>query len=109
MLINKVVFAKGAVFDYEGIVCKIPMQTGAFKAMLEKLIDEEKCRVLDCGLRAVCYDEASGMDLMFFIKKGYCFGPMQVFMVQGVCSADDYCEEMEENGIIKEWLEVEIE
>jgi len=109
LIINKVVIDKGAIFDYEGIVCHIPLEESKMRANVEKMIDERRYSVCGEDLRITYYDEDSDTELMLFVKKGYCFGPMQSYILQGICARDDYDEEMETNGIIKDWLGVIIE
>ena len=109
MVINKIVFDKGAIFDYEGIVCHIPLELSTMRTKVEKKIDEQNYFKENEDLRINYYDETSEMELLLFVKKGYCFGPMQTYIIQGICAKEDYDEEMETSGIIKEWLEVEIE
>lgn len=106
-MIVKLTINKAAIFDYEDIVCKIPMNIGKIRPYLEREIatnynDKD-------NLRIPYMDTESQLKLLFFIKKGYRFGIMQIYILQGVCEEDDYDKEMESNGTIDEWLEVEIE
>lgn len=104
-MINKLVMTKGAVFDYEEIVCDMPLDKVKFRQAVEKLLSnsaEER--------RRVEYDDpSSGKRLLLFLRRGYDFGLMRLWILEGVCEKDDYDEEMEENGVIKEWLETVIE
>lgn len=104
-MINKVVMTKGAVFDYEEIVCLIPADRQKIKSAAEKSIKDENAAVL----RTVYSDPASGKELILFLKRGYDFGPMRMWILEGICEKCDYLPEMEENGTIREWLEVVIE
>lgn len=106
-MIVKLVISKGAIFDYEDIVCKIPMNIGKIRPQIEREIatnyrEKEK-------LRIPYTDTESQLQLLLFIKMGYRFGLMQTYILQGICLQSDYCEEMEDSGVIAEWLEVEIE
>ncbi len=103
----KLVINKGAIFDYEDIVCKIPMNIGRIRSDLETEI-AKSYNGLET-LRIPYRDTESGKDLLIFAKKGYRFGIMQTYILQGICEKDDYDPEMELNGVIEEWLEVEIE
>ena len=47
--------------------------------------------------------------LILFVRKGYRFGIMQMWILEGICESKDYDERMESDGTIREWLEVEIE
>lgn len=109
MVLNKVIFEKGAIFDYEGIVCHIPLEEGKMRTAIEKLIDKQEYSVYGEDLRITYYDDRSDSELLLFVRKGYSFGPMQSYIVQGICLKDDYDEVMETNGIISDWLGVEIE
>jgi hypothetical protein len=109
LVINKVIFEKGAIFDYEGIVCHIPLEESKMRREVEKLIDKQEYSLYEEDLRVTYYDDSSESELLLFVRKGYCFGPMQSYIVQGICLKDDYDEEMETSGIISDWLGVEIE
>ena len=75
-----------------------------FKATVEqKLIGQDKEE-----LRLPFQDENSQKELLLFIKRGYVFGIMKTWILLGICELKDYTEEMERNGSIKKWLEVEI-
>jgi len=99
---------KSAIFDYEEIVCLIPMNVYQIKSDVEKLIDRDKFFKIGDEIRLPYYDKTSDLKLLMFIKKGYKFGIMQVYVLQGICLENDYDKEMETNGSIKEWLSVEI-
>ena len=60
-------------------------------------------------LRIPFYDKEADKELLFFIRKGYRFGIMQMWVLEGICERKDYRDEMETDGTIKKWLEVEIE
>ncbi len=104
-IINKVTVTKGAVFDYEEIVCMTELDRTKIKADAETLIRDEQRD----ELRLKYYDGKTGKNLILFVKKGYKFGPMQMWILEGICEERDYDERMEQSGVIKEWLEVEIE
>lgn len=106
-MITKLVINKGAIFDYEDIVCRIPMNIGKIRPFLEKEIATNYKNKEN--LRIPYMDTESQLKLLFFVKKGYCFGIMQTYILQGICEEQDYNKEMETDGTIAEWLEVEIE
>jgi len=108
LIINKVIFEKGAVFDYEEIVCHIPLDQSKMRVAVEKLIDDNKYSMYGEDLRVTYYDGESDCELLLFVRKGYCFGPMQSYIVQGICLKEDYDKSMETNGVISDWLGVEI-
>lgn len=93
----------GAIFDYEEIVCKRPFDPG-LKPKVEKELRGANKR----ELRLIYTDEKSGKELLLFIEEGYVFGLMRIWFLRGICELKDYTEEMERNGAIKKWLEVEI-
>ncbi len=53
-------------------------------------------------------DKKSGKELLLFIEHGYDLGPTRIWLLKGICELKDYSAEMEQNGTIKRWLEVEI-
>ncbi len=59
-------------------------------------------------MRLTYFDKAARKELLLFIKKGYDFMLMRSWILEGICALEDYTEEMERNGSIKKWLEVEI-
>ncbi len=104
-MLNKIVLTKGAVFDYEEIVCNMQLNRGEFRARVEKIIGERD----ENSLRLVFNDSDSKKELMLFLRRGYDFGIMRLWILEGICEKDDYDEEMERSGAIKKWLEIEIE
>lgn len=105
--INKVTITKGAVFDYEEIVCFTEFDYSAMKEKAEELIEGQLEEADELRLR--CEDGQTGKELVLFVRKGYRFGIMQMWVLEGICEAKDYDEKMESDGSIREWLEVEIE
>lgn len=104
-MLNKIVLTKGAVFDYEEIVCNMQLNRSEFRARVEKIIETTE----ENSLRLVYHDPNSQKELMLFLRRGYDFGIMRLWILEGICEKDDYDEEMERNGVIKEWLTIEIE
>ena len=107
-MINKIVLTKGAIFDYEDIVCKTEMDRQKFRTAVEKALSKDRYAD-ETDLRLPLTDKSTGKELLLFIKRGYDFGIMRTWILRGICEQSDYDEEMEHNGVIKEWLEVEIE
>lgn len=103
-MINKLVVTAGAIFDYEEIVCNEEMDRTAFRKDVEELIagEEEKLRV---NYR----DRKTGKSLTLFLRKGYEFGIMRVWILEGICESCDYSKELEDSGAIEEWLSITIE
>ncbi len=103
-MINKLVITKSAIFDYEEIVCNIEMDRTAFRNDVEKIIKNK-----ENPTRIKYVDKKTGKKLMLFIRKGYEFGLMKTWILDGICEERDYDKEMENNGVIAEWLSVIIE
>ncbi len=97
---------KGAVFDYEEIVCNTELDVIFLRTQVEKLLDKGQYTIEN--LRLAYTDKKTEKKLLLFIKKGYKFGIMQVWLLEGICEEEDYSKELEESGLIKAWLEVEI-
>ena len=108
-MINKIVLTKGAVFDYEEIVCMREMDRCKFRSAIERELSSDKSNEEKFSIRMRYFDVDSDKNLLLFIKRGYDFGIMRIWILQGICEESDYDEEMEHNGVIKEWLEAEIE
>lgn len=108
-IINKLTVKKGAIFDYEEIVCKMECNVNLLRERTEEIITKLYDNVKEDELRIKYHDEVSGEDLLLFVKRGYSFSVMQMWILEGICKECDYDERMETNGTIKEWLEVEIE
>jgi hypothetical protein len=47
-------------------------------------------------------------NLLFLLRKTTRYGILQLWELSGICSIDDYDEELEELGIIKLWLNTQI-
>ncbi len=77
---------------------------GSLKEGVEKALAGETKEELRLPYR----DERSGKLLLLFIKRGYEFRLMRTWKLLGICELKDYREEMERDGSIKKWLEVEI-
>ena len=105
-MIDKIVLTKGAIFDYEEIVCHRELDRQKIRQNVEKKLKNNPTQT---DLRIELFDEDSQKDLLLFVKRGYDFGIMRTWVLLGICEKSDYDPEMERNGVIKEWLEVEIE
>ena len=98
---------KGAIFDYEEIVAKKSLEVTSLRRFVEKAVAESEKNVELKGLR-LPYNDGEN-ELLLFIRRGYRFGIMQGWIVEGICAKDDYHHDMEDDGTIAEWLEVTIE
>lgn len=111
IMINKVVITEEAKFDYEEVVARQPIPKTAIKNECELYIDNlQKGGRLLYGyyFRAKYYDENSDKMLMLFFYKGERFGKMQLWKLSGICEADDWTEEQEDDGQIRNWLKSKI-
>lgn len=54
-------------------------------------------------------DDESGRRLKLFVYKGAYIGLMQYWDLMGVCFAEDWTQEAEDDGIIRAWLHTKIE
>lgn len=54
--------------------------------------------------RAKYYDEKQDKMLMLFFYKGKKIGLMQMWDLKGICLADSWSEELEDSGVIRNWL-----
>ena len=97
------------MFDYEEIVCFQPFDFRERREELERLLAAALKKEHGSELRLRYLDKRTGKELILFIRKGYRFGIMQMWILEGICESKDYKEEMERDGSIRKWLEVEIE
>lgn len=107
IMINKVVITEAAKFDYEEVVARQSIPKTAIKNECELYIDnlQNGGRLLNgYYFRAKYYDENSDKMLILFFYKGERFGKMQLWKLSGICEADDWTEEQEDDGQIRFWL-----
>ena len=97
------------MFDYEEIVCFQPFDFRERREELERLLAKEVKTKDAENVRMYYRDKRTDKELVLFIRKGYRFGIMQMWILEGICESKDYKEEMERDGSIRKWLEVEIE
>lgn len=105
--IHKVSVTEEAVFDYKELTGVVPPVRD-----IKKEVETYLQYIADCTrgyyFRVKYYDEEIDRMLMLFLYKGERFGPMQVWKIAGVCFAEDWTEELEENGQIRFWLKTKI-
>ena len=102
-VINKIVITDEARFDYESLF-GLPIPRADMKGECEKYIDNISGQNIGYYIRAKYYDETIDEMLMLFFYKGKDISKMQMWELAGICRADDWSEEMEEDGIIRHWL-----
>lgn len=109
--INKVVITEEAEFDYESII-GLPMPKADIKEATENYIE-----IRYDGGRTLWrdyykwkyYDEIADKMLILFFYKGQKFGNMQMWDLCGICFEEDWSEELEECGQIRNWLKSKID
>lgn len=109
--INKVVITEEAEFDYDSII-GLPMPKADIKEATENYIE-----IRYDGGRTLWrdyyqwkyYDEIADKMLYLFFYKGQKFGNMQMWDLCGVCFEEDWTEELEECGQIRNWLKSKID
>lgn len=106
-VINKVVITAEAEFDYESeFGCRLPKID--IKRETEEYISGSLSRFSGYYFRIKYLDEATDRMLMLFVFKGVVLGCMQLWEIRGICPAEDWTAELEDDGQIREWLETTI-
>ena len=106
-VINKVVITAEAEFDYESEFGQ-RLPKNEIKQETELYISGSLSRFSGYYFRIKYLDEATDRMLMLFVYKGVVFGSMQLWEIRGICPAEDWTEELEEDGQIREWLDSKI-
>ena len=104
IVINKVVVTDEARFDYECLFGQ-PIPKADIKRETEEYIDGRVGRINGFYFRIKYLDEQTDEMLMLFFYKGKRFGKMQLWELAGVCRADEWTRELEDDGQIKLWLQ----
>lgn len=106
-VINKVVITAEAEFDYESeFGRRLPKID--IKRETEEYISGSLSRFSGYYFRIKYLDEATDRMLMLFVFKGVVLGCMQLWEIRGICPAEDWTAELEDDGQIREWLETTI-
>ncbi len=107
-VINKVVITAEAEFDYESeFDRRLPKKE--IKQETEEYIGGSLSRFNGYYFRAKYYDEATDRMLMLFVYKGEVFGSMQMWEIRGICPAEDWSKELEDDGQVRVWLKSKLE
>ncbi len=106
-VINKVLIAAEARFDYESEFGSL-LPTADIKRETEDYINNITVRFYGYYFRVKYYDEATEQMLMLFFYKGERFGCMQMWELSGICLAEDWSEELEQEGQTRYWLKTKI-
>jgi hypothetical protein len=110
-VINKLIITAEAVFDYTETLGLGMLDKRGLKAEGEEYIDikNRNGRLLyENYFRCKYLDEGSGRMLMLFLYRADKIGIMQNWLVRGVCFAEDWSEEAEDDGLIRLWVESSI-
>lgn len=103
VVINKVVITAEAEFDYESeFGGQLPKNE--IKQETEEYIDGHLSRFSGYYFRVKYLDEMTDRMLMLFVYKGDVFGSMQLWEIRGLCPAESWTPELEDDGQIREWL-----
>lgn len=106
-VINKVVITAEAEFDYESeFGRRLPKID--IKRETEEYISGSLSRFSGYYFRIKYLDEATDRMLMLFVFKGVVLGCMQLWEIRGLCPAEDWTEELEDDGQIREWINTKI-
>lgn len=103
IVINKVVVTDEAKFDYECLFNQ-PIPKTDIKREAEEYIDGQEGRINGLYFRIKYLDETTDEMLMLFFYKGKRFGKMQLWELSGVCRAEEWTQDAEDDGQIRNWL-----
>lgn len=102
-MIHKVHITKEARFDFEDIIACGVMPVYNYKREIEEyfkhITPKEKYFIKRI------YDEEIKKMLLLFFRKGHTIRTMQIWILAGICDISDYNENLEERGLIKNWLD----
>ena len=107
-VINKVVITAEAEFDYESEF-KRPLPKKELKRETEEYIGGRLSRFNGYYFRAKYFDEMTDRMLMLFVYRGEVFGSMQIWEIRGICPAEDWTSELEEDGQVRVWLKSKLD
>ncbi len=112
IFIHKLAVKAEAQFDYEGGMGFVRIPKNKIVKEVEEYLDLKQ---KDDKLRNVYYfklkyhDEVTDKMLLLFIRKDATFGTMQTWSRVGICREDDWTEELDDDGIIRGWLESKVD
>ncbi|MEG1805284.1 MAG: hypothetical protein RR327_02710 [Clostridia bacterium] len=112
VFINKVSITAEAKFDYCDCVEDCKMPTTSLRNELESYINymQQSGKLCHCNyFHATYFDETTSKTLMLFVYKGERFGNMQLWKLVGVSDAVDYSKALDDDGIIRNWLNSKVE
>jgi hypothetical protein len=109
--INKVTVMPEAAFDYGECLCLGQLNKSAIKTETAEYINNmnRSGRLrYDNYFRCKFYDERSGRMLMLFLYRAEKFLSMQNWNLAGICFAEDWSEELEDDGLVRNWLKEKV-
>lgn len=104
-MINKVSISREAKFDYEEIISKKLLSMPIKKYIYELEEYFSNIQPLENYFIKKYYDENLDKMLLLFFRKGMHFASLQNWIIVGICEKKDYCDDIEERGLIKNWLD----
>lgn len=102
-MINKVHISKEARFDFEEIIARKTMPISEYKKEIEEYFKYIEPK--DRYFKKKIYQEDIDKMLWLFFRKGQRIRTMQIWILVGICDISDYNENLEEIGLIKNWLD----
>lgn len=110
VLIHKLVVTEEAKFDYRKEIRGEQFPKKDIMNKIEEYIGLQRNRFANVRyFRVKYYDESTDKMLMLFIYKIDLLACMQLWELAGICLAEDWTEELEDSGAIRNWLKTKIE
>lgn len=106
-VINKITITAEAVFDYTETLGLPTLDKRRLKTEVEDYINikNRSGRLFrENYFRCKYLDEDSGRMLMLFLYRAERVSVMQNWLVRGICFAEDWTEDAEDDGLIRCWL-----
>lgn len=108
-VIHKLNITAEATLDIKESLGDAVFDKRKFKADVEEYIQNMSKRLPWWGYFRADYEDNDTERLKLFIYKGKKIGLMQYWELRGVCLAQDWSEEMEDEGHIRSWINTNIE
>lgn len=108
-LIHKVNISPEAVFDYEECITLGKLDKYTLKNELEEYIGLNDRLREKHYFHCKYYDDNLGQMLRVFVYRKNRLGLMQLWEIAGICQAEHWDEDIEDEGIVKSWLNTKID
>lgn len=108
-VIHKLNITAEASLDIKECLGEVVFDKRKLKAEVEEYIQNMSSRLPWWGYFRADYEDDDTERLKLFIYKGKKIGLMQYWDLKGVCLAKELSEEMEDEGLIRSWLNTKIE